>query len=96
MFKRNQIHFSYFPFRLPIAPLLKCLKCIGHGSHYEGIGKCKLRPAHRLSVNTPCNFLLTEHPFLWKGFSSATDFPQLTFLTFTVISCQQAVKSATR
>ena len=72
--KANQIRFSYFPFSLSIAPLMKpiILKCIGHRSRYKGIGKHKLRPVHGLSVNTPGNFFSTEHQFLWKGYSSST------------------------
>ena len=78
MYKRNQIHFSYFPFWLSIALLTKpiSLKCIGHGSRYKTIGRRKLRPVHALSVNTPCNFFPTEHPFLCKGYSSSTYFPR--------------------
>ena len=46
MYKRNEIDFSYFPFWLLIAPLMKLnsLKCISHGGRYNGIGKGKLRP----------------------------------------------------
>ena len=66
MYKRKQIYFSYFPFCLSKAPLMKriSLKCIGHRSRYKGIGKRKLRPVYGLSVNTLCNFFPTEHPSL--------------------------------
>ena len=52
------------------------LKCIDYGSHYNGIGKRKLRPEHGFSVNTPCNYFPTEHPSLWKGYSLSTYFPR--------------------
>ena len=76
--KRNLIHFSYFPFWLSIAPLMKpiSLKYIGHGSCDNGFGRRKLRLVHDLSVNTPCNFFPTKHPFLWKGYCSSTYFPR--------------------
>ena len=66
MYRRNQIYFPYFPLWLSIDPRMKPirLKSIGHGSRCKGIGKRKLRLVHGLSVNTPCNFFPTEHPFL--------------------------------
>ena len=76
MYKRNQIHFSYFHFWFSLALLkqLISLKYIGHGSRYKGIGKRKLRLLHGLSVNTPCNFFPTEYSFLWKAYSLQTCF----------------------
>ena len=55
MYKQNQIHFFHFPFWISIASVMKLisLKCIGHGSRYKGIDKCKLRPVYDLSVKTP-------------------------------------------
>ena len=68
-----------FPFWISIAPLMTTisLKCFGHGSRYKDIGKPKLRPVHDgLPVNTSCSFFPTEHPFLWKTYSSSTYFPR--------------------
>ena len=78
MYKRNQIHFFYFPFWLSVTLLMKpiSLKCIGHGSRYKGIDKCKLKPVYGLSLNTLYNFFPTEYPCLWKGYGTSTDFPR--------------------
>ena len=52
------------------------LKCSGHGSRYKGIGKRTLKPAHDLSVSTPCNFFATELSSLRKWYNSSTYFPR--------------------